>query len=392
MNNTHQYNIQALLGSPVVSKKAKAALRVLDKEGTMVKTAKVLGIRKRSLQQLLSNANKKFMAVELDSVVPENQLLKGTSTLYKVNEDTGEKEVALQWVKTSVDRDNELEMIKSVTSELANKVEGLKEPTERPANVMGDLLVTYVTTDLHLGQYSWHEETGNDVNVDTIVGNTVAAMKVNVDTSPDAEKCIVLDIGDTMHSANDANRTKSGHELDVDSRHAKIFKALVDMKIAMIDMALKKHARVRYVVVPGNHSDLVPNYLMAMLSAYYRNEPRFEVDESPAMHKYYRFGEVLLGFTHGHTSKMARLPEVMVWDRKEDISSTTYRYWLTGHIHQDKVIDGGIARCEAFRNNTNNDAWAQAAGYRGHKQTTSITYHRDYGEIGRNICPIKLIK
>ena len=164
------------------------------------------------------------------------------------------------------------------------------------------------------------------------------------------------------------------------------------MKIEMIDLALEKHESVKYVIVAGNHSDLVPNYLMAMLSAYYRNEPRFEVDENVAIHKYHRHGETLLGFTHGHTSKMAKLAEVMVWDKKDDISSTTYRYWLTGHVHSDRVLDGGVCRCESFRNNTKNDAWAAGMGFRGNKQTTAVTYSKDYGEIARNVVPIKLVE
>lgn len=391
-NNTHNYDIEGMIASDLVTDRVKKVLHLLAKEGTMVKTAKVLGIKKRSLQQQLSRANKAYMSEKVDSLVPGSQQLQGTSTLYKINEDTGKKEEVLQWVKTKSDKQAEIDMVTQVTSELAKQVEGIAKPIKLTQHTDDDLLVVYVSTDLHLGQYSWHEETGNDVNLETILHNTVGALKLLQLTTPQAAECIVLDLGDTLHASNDAARTKSGHELDVDSRHAKVFKTLVDMKIQMIDLALKKHKTVKYTIVAGNHSDLVPNYLMAMLDAYYRNEPRFSVDTSSSIHKYHRHGQTLLGFTHGHTSKMQRLPEIMVWDRKEDISDTTYRYWLTGHIHSDKVIDGGIARCEAFRNNTHNDAWASAAGYRGNKQTTAITYHKDFGEIARNICPIKMIK
>jgi hypothetical protein len=389
---THNYDIEALLASDVVTDKQKKALRVLAKEGTMVKTAKVLGIRKRSLQQQLARAHKAYMKTQVDKFIPEGQSLQGTSTLYKIDEDTGEKKEVLQWIKAKTDKDSEYEMVIRVTQDLAKQLTGKTKPVPTPKLTDKKLLVVYVSTDLHLGQYSWHEETGTDVNIDTIYHNTIGAMQLLQATTPQAKECIVLDLGDTLHAANDAARTKSGHELDTDSRHAKVFKTLVEMKITMIDLALEKHEKVKYVIVAGNHSDLVPTYLIAMLQAYYKNEPRFAVDASSSIHKYHRHGQTLLGFTHGHTSKMVRLPEVMVWDRKEDISSTTYRYWLTGHVHSDRVLDGGIARCEAFRNNTHNDAWAAAAGFRGNKQTTAITYHKDFGEIARNICPIKMIK
>ena len=391
-NNTHPYDIGTLLNSEFVSEKAKKALLVLKEKGTMTKTAETLGVHKRSLQKLLSNAKKKHLKATIYTDVPEDQILSGTSTLYKTDEETGKKVEVLQWVKTKSDLDNQIKMITKVTKELAKQVEGRVKPTPYPKTTNDDLLVTYVSTDLHLGQYSWHEETGNDVNLSSVYNNTINAIQLLQETTPNAYECIVLDLGDTIHAPNDSARTKSGHELDTDTRHAKIFKTLVDMKIKMIDLALSKHAKVKYVVVAGNHSDLVPNYLIAMLSAYYRNEPRFEVDETSSLHKYHKHGQTLLGFHHGHATKMNKLPEVMVWDRKEDISSTTYRYWLTGHIHSDKVLDSSIARCEAFRNNTNNDAWATGAGFRGNKQTTAITYHKEYGEVARNIVPIKMIK
>ena len=56
--NTHNYDIESLVASDIVTDKAKEALKVLDREGTMVKAAKALGITKRSLQQQLARANK----------------------------------------------------------------------------------------------------------------------------------------------------------------------------------------------------------------------------------------------------------------------------------------------------------------------------------------------
>ena len=389
-NNRHTYDIALLLESPTTSKAQRVALEALQKHGTMVKTAAALGMAKRSLQNLLARCKKAYLADTLDTDVPYGQKLAGSSTMYKVDEETGERREVLQWVKTSVDQEQMLEAMQLVTADLAKSVEGKASLCPPPVDNDKDLLVVYVNTDLHLGQYSWSEEAGNDVNLDTVYSNTLTAMEVLRNTVPSAAECIVLDLGDTLHASNDDARTKSGHVLDTDSRHAKVFRTLVDMKINMIKLALTKHAKVKYSIVAGNHSDLVANYIMAMLSAWFKDEPRFSVDTSPALHKYHRHGEVLLGFHHGHATRIQRLPEVMVWDRKEDISTTTYRYWLTGHVHKDTVLDNPIARCESFRNHTNNDSWATGAGYRGHKQSVAITYHKNFGEIARNVCPIKL--
>jgi hypothetical protein len=159
----------------------------------------------------------------------------------------------------------------------------------------------------------------------------------------------------------------------------------------MIKEALKKHQLVRYFCVAGNHFDLAHLYFQAYISAYFKDEPRVIVEENPALHQYFTFGKVILGFHHGHTTKMERLPEVMAWDMKQHYSNSDYRYYLTGHLHHSKVIDSPICKVESFRNLTNNDAWATGAGYRGHKEAVAITYSKEYGEVNRCILPIKML-
>lgn len=384
-----EFDLEGIQDEPWLTKKQRELVQSLIRNKYHVKmTAEDLGIIYRTTQKRVRVLKKKILKMQVDDFIPEGMIATGTSTYYSVDEETGEKREKGQWIKTKRSDVDELEAIKYVTKKLAKKVDGIAEPKDVPVYTEDGMLVVYVTTDMHLGEYAWREETGKDVNTESVYNNTLGAAVLLNKTTPRAKNAIVLDLGDTMHASNDANRTKSGNELDVDTRHAKVFKMLVDLKIKMIDMALEKHENVKYVIVPGNHSDLIGHYLVAMLSAYYRNEPRFEVDESAAMHKYHRFGKTLLGFHHGHATKLQRLPEVMVWDRKEDISDTDYRYWLTGHVHRDTVIDNPICRMESFRNLTSNDAWAAGAGYRGTKQAVAITYSDTYGEIARNTVSI----
>ena len=360
--------------------------------GSMPTTAKNFNKAPHTVRETVQRLVRRQERERLEARTAASQAVSGTSTLFKTNEETGEQEKVLEWVKTNTSKAEQLEAMQVVIAELVNDVAGKAKATKFGKTVDTDLLTVYVSTDLHLGQYAWHEEAGKDVNLDSVRTNTVTAMGLLTSVTPQASNCLVLDLGDTLHSSNDDARTKSGHVLDTDGRHAKVFQVVVDMKIEMINLALKKHKKVTYVIVAGNHSDLVGHYIAALLNAYFRNEPRFSVDTGASLHKYYRHGETLLGFHHGHATKMGRLPEVMVWDRKEDISSTTYRYWLTGHVHKDTVFDNPIARCESFRNLTGNDAWAQGAGYRGHKQATAITYHTEFGEISRNIVPVNMVE
>jgi len=380
--------LDELLNTIALTKKQRHALEVYKEERTYSGVANRLGVTPQSIRRRIKGAKKKRLALGINELVAEGLTVKGVSTYYTVDEETGEKKEKGQWVKTDRSKEDELEMMREATKHLADSIDGLKMPVSLPEHTEDGLLTVYITTDMHLGQYAWAKEAGSNVNVESVYNNTLNAHLMLHNTTPNSKQAIVLDLGDTMHSSNDSNRTKSGNELDVDTRHARIFKKLIDLKIAMIDIALTKHERVRYTIVPGNHSEMIACYLVATLSAYYRNEPRFEIDEDMTAHKYYRHGKTLLGFHHGHSTKLIRLPEIMVWDQKDAISSTDFRYWLTGHIHQQKMIDNPIASIESFRNLTKNDNWAQGAGFRGHKQATAITYSNVYGEVARNIVNI----
>ena len=385
--------LKKLLSTTTITRLQRRTLEAYKENGDDKSTAKQLGITSQSVRRSIEAARKRALADGIDKLIPVGLAVKGVSTYYTVDEETGEKREKGQWIKTDRKKEDELLAMRKVIKHLSNAIDGLKMPTNLPTYTEKELLTVYVTTDMHLGQYAWEKEAGSDVNVESVYNNTLNAHVMLHQTTPASKKAIVLDLGDTMHSGSDANRTHSGNELDVDTRHAKIFKKLVDLKIAMIDTALTKHEIVRYVIVPGNHSETVACYLVAMLSAYYRNEPRFEIDEDMTMHKYYRHGKsVLLGFHHGHSTSLSKLPEIMVWDRKADISETTYRYWLTGHIHKDKVIDNPICRIESFRNLTKNDNWSAGKGFRGHKQAVAITYSGDYGEVARNIISIQEVE
>jgi len=155
MKSTHNYNVDKLLAAESTTKKQRVAIEALKKYKTVAETARKLGVRKRTLQAMLALANKRMLAAEIDTLMPDKQVLKGTSTLYRTNEDTGEKEEVLQWVKTRQSDEDNLEAIQHVTSELVKELEGKKNPVDVEVETNDELLTVHVSTDIHLGQYSW---------------------------------------------------------------------------------------------------------------------------------------------------------------------------------------------------------------------------------------------
>ena len=188
---------------------------------------------------------------------------------------------------------------------------------------------------------------------------------------------------------NGESVTKSGHSLDVDTRHSKIIEVAFNLMISLIEKALTKHKYVKFLSISGNHSENSSHYLKAVVKAYFRNEPRVQVIEDSRLHQYYQFGKVLLGYHHGHSTKSSnKLVECMLEDNLPIISDTKYRYWHIGHLHSNNKFlakEDAFCSIEIHKNLPPRDAWAAGAGFRGNiGQVKSITYHKDFGEIGRN--------
>jgi hypothetical protein len=123
----------------------------------------------------------------------------------------------------------------------------------------------------------------------------------------------------------------------------------------------------------------------AYVNAWYRNEPRVEVDMSGYAHKYHKHGKTLLGFAHGHEMKMHDASEVMAMHNESTFSETKHRFYHFGHNHKDKVIDGRLCKAESHRNLPPVNMWASEMGYgRGAGTMKCIVYSRDKGEVARN--------
>ena len=131
-----------------------------------------------------------------------------------------------------------------------------------------------------------------------------------------------------------------------------------------IDRMLAKFEIVDVICEIGNHDWHTSIMLAICLDQYYENEPRVTVDTSPAKYHWYRFGQNLIGVTHGDTVKLADLGEIMACDRAQDWGDTKHRYWITGHIHHDTVKELRGCTVESFRTLAPADAWHRGQGYR----------------------------
>lgn len=372
----------------------KLCIDAVNQHGSMRRAARVLKLNYSSVNQAVTAAKTKAAlhgyspAHDMTHDVPSPFVVKGTSTLY----DEGGKPV-LQWVKTQLDRDKVEQAIREFVEWLVKDAKGLAPAIKPPAATDAELLAVYPMGDPHFGMYSWSEETGEDFDTDIAESLTCAAIDRLVSSAPAAKTALILELGDFFHSDNNENRTlNSGNALDTDTRWARVMQIGLRAMIHCIKRACEKHEHVTVRVVRGNHDPHSSFALALALDAYFHGHERVHIDLSPAVHWFYRFGKVLIGVTHGDTSKMRDLPGIMAHDRAEDWGQTKFRYWYQGHVHHSSVEEYPGVMAESFRTLAAKDAWHAGQGYRAGRDMRCIVHHRNYGEVERHRCDIAMIE
>lgn len=320
---------------------------------------------------------------------PDGYLVKGVSKL--IDAETGAEK--LKWIKTSVDEVRRYEHWQEAAQGLiASLPQAEASPT--PSQSSQDLLVGYPVGDQHIGMLAWGDETG--VSHDTARSEALlkGAMDHLLNTTVNAEQCLIALLGDFMHYDNLESVTpKHKNQLDTDTRYANVVRVAMRTVRYLIESALKKHSQVTVICEIGNHDPASMIFLTEALDHIYQYEPRVIIDRSPSKFHYFRFGNVLIGTHHGDTvKKLDSLPLVMAADQPENWGETNHRYWWTGHVHHQSVKEFPGCLVESFRILPPLDAYAHGGGYRSLSDMKAITYHRKYGEIARSVFTPAMLK
>ena len=246
--------------------------------------------------------------------------------------------------------------------------------------------------DPHFGMYAWAAEAGEDFDLRIAQRLTYAAIDSLVASAPPAREALIIELGDFFHADDETARTPaSGHALDVDSRHAHVLEVGFDAMVYMTKALLRKHQKVTVRIVQGNHDPQSSVALALALDAYFRSDPRVTIDRAPTPRWYFRFGNVLIGATHGHQCKPAKLGDLMARERPADWGSTAFRYFFYGHIHHKDAKDYSGCWVESFRTLAPPDAWHAGEGYGAWRDMQCIFLHRKYGERVRHTWPVQMM-
>jgi len=344
--------------------------------------ARSLGMRENTYKHRLGVAISRgfHTGYDVNYPVPEGFAVTGISSLV----DTGTGKAKLQWVKSSKDKERQAEILQEAYTAMCADIPRVA-PTPPPVNVVADLCNQYTITDYHLGMLAWHKEGGADWDLNIATKTLIASFAAMMAGSPDTHTCIIGQLGDFLHSDGLLPVTPtSGHVLDQDGRFSKIVEAAITVLRQLVSMALEKHEHVHVIMAEGNHDMASSVWLRKMFKAVYENEPRISVNDSELPYYVYEWGKCMIGFSHSHTKKKEALPILFATEFSEIWGRTTYRVIHTGHNHHgDMKEHSGIT---VWQHNTLSarDSHASRGGWYAERKATSITYHKDFGQVATN--------
>lgn len=324
---------------------------------------------------------------DMTRMVPDGFIVKGVSSYY--NKDG---ELAGQWVKSREDAERMAQLREGAIKAMGERIPRAK-PIPVPRAVIEALANCYVITDYHIGMLSWSEETGEDWDVriaeDLLVGWFAAAIKA----APAAATGILAQLGDLLHwDGLDAVTPTSRHLLDADTRFQKVVRITIRALRRIVAMLLEKHARVHIIMAEGNHDPASSIWLREWLHALYENEPRVHVDLSPDPFYCYEHGATSLFFHHGHKRKVGNIDDVFAAKFREVFGRTRHSYAHMGHMHHIETKESNLMIIEQHRTLAAKDAYASRGGWMAGRDAKVITYHKEYGEVGRVVVSPDMVK
>lgn len=310
---------------------------------------------------------------------PLGYKLRGASTLLDADGN-----VKAQWIKTGVDHNDPTLLVDCFEEVMAGRIRPALPLPKPDLGSSADTLAVLPYGDPHIGMLAWHMETGEDFDLKVARQLMTDAARKLVGLTPPCDRCLVISVGDTIHVDNVNNTTAQGTKQDVDSRLMKVIGVGLETFIEIVDCALLRHKLVEVIIVQGNHDPVTSLYLSAMLALYYRKEPRVKVNTEQTAHRYYQFGKVLLGVSHGDTVKLGDMAELMAADVPEMWGATKYRHIYSGHVHHTQVKELRGCTVESLRTTASKDAYHASHGYRAGRGVFADVWHKEHGHRVRH--------
>jgi hypothetical protein len=365
----------------------QTAVDAVAAHGNARAAARALGLANSTMRDRVAEARRKGYEPKCQALLVGDKAapgpgmsLRGTSTLY--GEDGTAK---LQWVKTSADQEKLFAAQKAALAAMCEEIKPLPV-VKAPRHLDKDLATLYTMTDCHVGMLAWDKETGADWDLGIAEDNLTGTLFQMIAAAPASQVGILNQLGDFLHFDSLSPMTPTSHHiLDADSRYQKVVQVAVRILRRVISAMLEKHAKVHVEMKEGNHDPAGSVWLRVMFAELYKSNPRVSINLSPNPYTMLVHGTTLLGFYHGHLTKLAQLPILYAAQFPKEWGATEFRYIHTGHKHHVEEKEHPGIKVIQHPTLAAPDAYAARGGWLSKRQATSMTYHLTKGEVARGI-------
>ena len=274
-------------------------------------------------------------------------------------------------------------------SELA--IEPYKEPKlSKFAKADNSYALVISPTDFHYGKGSWEDETGEGYNLETAKHRLMLQTQNLIERLPGRPEKIVIGTGsDWFHVDNDLGLTTKGTPQDMAASPAQILRDGAHLARQHIEM-LAKVAPVEVVFMRGNHDRHTSVALMIYLQAVYEDSDRVTITDDLKLRQYMKWGNNLLGFTHGDGVRNTDLPGVMAHEAREDWGDCEHHVWFHGHLHHIKHTEKGGCMIIQLPSLAGHDRWHYRKGFTlSRAGLMAHVVDKELGVIGSLFAPVE---
>ena len=239
--------------------------------------------------------------------------------------------------------------------------------------------------DIHIGKLASAFECGETYNNQIAVKRVLEGVRGLLDKTKGFKIDKILFIGgnDILHIDNPKRTTTSGTPQDTDGMWHTNFLIAKQLYVDVLEILLGV-ADVHFDFNPSNHDYTNGFFLAQVIEAYFKNCENITFNTSIAHRKYFKYGNSLIGTSHGDGAKMLDLPMLMATEEPKLWSETKHRYIYVHHLHHKWSKDVLSVCVEGLRSPSGTDSWHHRNGYEhAPKAVEGFLHSKENGQIAR---------
>lgn len=235
--------------------------------------------------------------------------------------------------------------------------------------------------DAHLGKFVTETVSDGNYNIDIAVDRYEKAINdAIIRTSIFNKREILFVVGqDFMNIDNLENSTTRGTRQDSSVFYEDMYRKCFGVLLRTVEK-LRSIAPLKVIYVKGNHDTLTTFTMLESLKQMYEsnNIDNIIIDSSMKQRKYYQFGNVLLGLSHGEKEKN-RIYQTMQSEQLDNWKSK-YKYFHLSHFHSESKKEVGGVIYQHLGSLSETCKWSYESGFVGSEKKGHVfVYDEEYG-------------